>query len=165
MHNKCLCLDLSKAQAQAGILQPTFAFRDAHTHHGLWKLPGKKKRGKSGAGYGILTQAHCPAAQPARRGGRKNVGTRWGMCVPKTACVGVQDWEMGKELQGYPEVSLFIPGSTKSSSEQLFFPVFRWIKWPFFPTETHFPGRWGTGNLQSPISPSLMGSGLSFTWV
>lgn len=45
----------------------------------------------------------------------------WGMFIPYTAHVGIQGWEMEKESQGYPKVSLFTPESTKSSAESFFF--------------------------------------------
>lgn len=56
--------------------------------------------------------------------GREDGDTSWGVFVPQTAHLGVQDWDTGKELQGYPEIFLFIPESAKSSTEQFFFPVF-----------------------------------------
>lgn len=46
------------------------------------------------------------------------------MFIPYTAHVGIQGWEMGKESQGYPKVSLFTPESTKSSAESFFFFFF-----------------------------------------
>lgn len=107
-----------------------FCFQRCSCSSRALKASWEKREGKVGL---VLTPGSCssPVTQPAWE------DVCWGMLIPWTAGVGLQDWEMGKEHQGYPELSLFTPDSTRSCTEQVFFCVLL-DKEPFFPTDT-FP--------------------------
>lgn len=92
--------------------------------------------------------------------------TCWGMFVPWTADLGIQDWEMEKEFWGYPEVFLFTMKSAKSSAGQcLFFLFFSGQSDPSFP-QRHISHEGEELEISSvPFSPTSMGSEMSFAWV